>query len=113
MTYWRKWQATQGSIDHQRKCLAVKLAAEVSDLSEPMRLALKAGTAGIIDRVTGAIEAGVADGSLRVAGGARETAEMLYHLWLGASLMAKIDRTDAPFEAAMATTRRVLDLQPD
>jgi TetR/AcrR family transcriptional repressor of nem operon len=113
MTYWRKWQATQGSIDHQRKCLAVKLAAEVSDLSEPMRLALKAGTAGIIDRVTGAIEAGVADGSLRVAGGARETAEMLYHLWLGASLMAKIDRTDAPFEAAMATTRHVLDLQPD
>ncbi|MEG9529504.1 MAG: TetR/AcrR family transcriptional regulator, partial [Hyphomicrobiales bacterium] len=41
MNYWRKWQATQGSIDYQRKCLAVKLAAEVSDLSEPMRLALK------------------------------------------------------------------------
>ena len=112
MTYWRKWQATQGSIDHQRKCLAVKLAAEVSDLSEPMRLALKAGTAGIIARVTGAIEAGMAEGSLRVEGSARDTAEMLYHVWLGASLMAKIERADAPFEAAMATTRRVLNLQP-
>ena len=112
MAYWCKWKATQGSVDHQRKCLAVKLAAEVSDLSEPMRLALKAGTAGIIERVTGAIEAGVADGSLRVEGDARETAEMLYQLWLGASLMAKINRSDAPFEAAMATTRRVLDLQP-
>jgi TetR/AcrR family transcriptional repressor of nem operon len=77
-----------------------------------MRLALKAGTAGIIARVTGAIEAGVAEGSLRVEGSARDTAEMLYHVWLGASLMAKIKRADAPFEAAMATTRRVLNLQP-
>ena len=112
MNYWRKWQATQGSIDHQRKCLAVKLAAEVADLSEPMRLALKGGTAGIIDRVTGAIEAGIAEGSLTVEREPRTTAEALYHLWLGASLMTKITRTDAPFEAAMATTRRLLGLAP-
>ncbi|MFB0487973.1 TetR/AcrR family transcriptional repressor of nem operon [Methylobacterium sp. OAE515] len=112
MNYWRKWQATQGSIDYQRKCLAVKLAAEVSDLSEPMRLALKRGTAGIIDRVTGAIQAGVAEGSLKVEAEPRATAETLYHLWLGASLMAKIERTDAPFEAAMTTTRRILEPGP-
>ncbi|MGH1575179.1 TetR/AcrR family transcriptional regulator [Methylobacterium sp. P31] len=111
MNYWRKWQATQGSIDYQRRCLAVKLAAEVADLSEPMRLPLKAGTAGIIERVTGAIGAGMADGSLKVEGKPRETAETLYHVWIGASLMAKINRTDAPFEAAMATTRRVLNPQ--
>ncbi|GJE13783.1 MULTISPECIES: TetR/AcrR family transcriptional regulator [Methylobacterium] len=111
MNYWGKWQATQGSIDYQRKCLAVKLAAEVSDLSEPMRLALKAGTAGIIDRVTGAIEAGIAEGSLRIDGEPRATAETLYHLWLGASLMAKIERTDVPFHAAMKTTRRILNRQ--
>ncbi len=79
MNYWRKWQATQGSIDYQRKCLAVKLAAEVSDLSEPMRLALKTGTAGIIDRVAGAIEAGVSEGSLTVDGRPHDTAETLYH----------------------------------
>lgn len=112
MNYWRKWQATQGSIDHQRKCLAVKLAAEVSDLSEPMRLALKRGTAGIIERVMGAIEAGVAEGSLKVSADARATAETLYHLWLGASLMAKIERNDAPFEAAMTATRRILEPRP-
>jgi TetR/AcrR family transcriptional repressor of nem operon len=112
MNYWRKWQATQGSIDYQRKCLAVKLAAEVSDLSEPMRLALKRGTAGIIDRVTGAIQAGVAEGSLKVEAEPRATAETLYHLWLGASLMAKIERTDAPFEAAMRTTRSILEPGP-
>ncbi|MBN4096013.1 TetR/AcrR family transcriptional regulator [Methylobacterium sp. OT2] len=109
MNYWRKWQATQGSIDYQRKCLAVKLAAEVSDLSEPMRLALKAGTAGILDRVAGAIDAGSAEGSLAVEGEPRAVAETLYHLWLGASLMAKIERTDAPFEAAMRTTRTILN----
>lgn len=110
MNYWRKWQATQGSIDDQRKCLAVKLAAEVSDLSEAMRLALKRGTAGIIERLSGAIAAGVAEGSLTVEGEPRTIAEMLYHVWLGASLMAKIVRTDAPFEAAMGTTRRILGL---
>lgn len=43
MNDWRKWQAMQGSTDGQRKCPAVKLAAEVSDLSEPVRLALKTG----------------------------------------------------------------------
>jgi TetR/AcrR family transcriptional repressor of nem operon len=108
MNYWRKWQATQGSIDYQRKCLAVKLAAEVSDLSEPMRLALKAGTSGILDRLSHAITAGVAEGSLKVEGEPRAVAEMLYHVWLGASLMSKINRTEAPFEAAMTTTQRIL-----
>ena len=110
MNYWRKWQATQGSIDDQRKCLAVKLAAEVSDLSEAMRLALKGGTAGIIERVSRAIAAGVAEGSLKVESKPHTTAEDLYHVWLGASLMAKIVRTDAPFDAAMGTTRRILGL---
>ncbi|TXM96053.1 TetR/AcrR family transcriptional regulator [Methylobacterium sp. WL103] len=112
MNYWRKWQATQGSIDYQRKCLAVKLAAEVSDLSEAMRLALKGGTAGIIERLSHAIAAGVAEGSLTVQGEPQTTAEDLYHVWLGASLMAKIVRTDAPFEAAIGTTRRLLGLAP-
>ena len=110
MTYWRKWQATQGSIDNQRKCLAVKLAAEVSDLSEPMRLALKNGTAAIIERLSRSIAAGVAEGSLSVGSEPQTIAEDLYHLWLGASLMAKIVRTDTPFEAALGTTQRILGL---
>lgn len=110
MNYWRKWQATQGSIDDRRKCLAVKLAAEVSDLSEPMRLALKDGTASIIARLSQSIAAGVAEGSLTVESEPHTTAEDLYHVWLGASLMAKIVRTDAPFGAAMGTTRRILGL---
>ena len=52
----------------------------------------------------------MAEGSLTVEGEPHTTAETLYHVWLGASLMAKIVRTDAPFDAAMATTRHILGI---
>ena len=64
MDYWQNWQDTQSFLDCQGKCLAVKLGAEVADLSEPMRLALKQGTAGITARLARAVENGVAEGSL-------------------------------------------------
>ena len=109
-TYWQKWRDTQCSFDCRGKCLAVKLAAEVSDLSEAMRFVLKDGTAGIVTRLSGAIEAGLAEGSLTIEGDPHVTAEALYHTWLGASVAVKIVRTSAPFEAAMAATRRTLKL---
>jgi len=108
--YWRHWQNTQESFDCQGKCLAVKLAAEVADLSEAMRLALKAGTAGIIDRLENAIEGGIADGSLKIGNNASELAHTLYQLWLGASLMAKITRTKEPLLNAMRTSKTLLNL---
>ena len=46
MAYRQHWQETQSFSDRQGKCLAVKLGAEVADLSEAMRLALKRGRAG-------------------------------------------------------------------
>jgi TetR/AcrR family transcriptional repressor of nem operon len=110
MNYWLQWAETQQSFDCQGKCLAVKLGAEVSDLSESMRQALKTGTAEIIDRLARTIEAGVADDSLKVHGPANETAQNLYQLWLGASVMAKIVRNVQPFEAALQMTRQILHL---
>lgn len=110
MTYFGKWENTQGDCDWQGKCLAVKLAAEVSDLSEAMRLALKTGTAGIIERLSRAIENGVQEGALSIEGEPHAAAETLYHTWLGASLMAKIVRTSAPFASATTATRRILNL---
>jgi TetR/AcrR family transcriptional repressor of nem operon len=110
MNYWLQWAETQQSFDCQGKCLAVKLGAEVSDLSESMRQALKTGTAEIIDRIARTIEAGVADDSLKVHGPANETAQNLYQLWLGASVMAKIVRNVQPFEAALQMTRQILHL---
>jgi TetR/AcrR family transcriptional repressor of nem operon len=88
----------------------VKLAAEVADLSEAMRAVLDAGTAAIIARLTSAIEAGVADGSLRVEDTPQGAAQSLYQLWLGASVMVKIVRGTAPFDTAMTATRRMLHL---
>jgi TetR/AcrR family transcriptional repressor of nem operon len=110
MNYWLQWALTQQSFDCQGKCLAVKLGAEVSDLSESMRQALKTGTAEIIGRLAVTIEAGAVDGSLEVEGRADEVAQNLYQLWLGASVMAKIVRDAQPFEAALQMTRRILHL---
>ena len=110
MNYWRRWAQTQQSFDCQGKCLAVKLGAEVADLSESMRQALKTGTAETIGRLAVTIEAGAADGSRDVEGRADEVAQNLYQLWLGASVMAKIVRDAQPFEAALQMTRRILRL---
>jgi TetR/AcrR family transcriptional repressor of nem operon len=46
MNYFASWRDTQSFLDCQGKCLAVKLGAEVADMSEPMRLAMKQGTSG-------------------------------------------------------------------
>jgi len=110
MSYWRQWAQTQQSFDCQGKCLAVKLGAEVADLSESMRQALKTGTAEIIGRIAIAIKAGAAEGSLKVEGRPEEVAQNLYQLWLGASVMVKIVRDVQPFEAALQMTRRILHL---
>lgn len=110
MNYWQDWQDNQISFDCQGKCLAVKLGAEVADLSETMRLALKRGTTGIIERLARAIETGIKEGSLSIESDPYSTAQSLYQLWLGASVMVKIVRTKQPFETAMLTTRQVLNL---
>ncbi|MBI0330307.1 TetR/AcrR family transcriptional regulator [Burkholderia plantarii] len=112
MDYWRVWRETQSFYDCQGKCLAVKLGAEVADMSETMRATLNRGTAGIVSRLAQAIEAGAAEGSLSIAGEAREVAQSLYQLWLGASIMVKIVRNVQPFEMALGTTRQMLHLAP-
>jgi TetR/AcrR family transcriptional repressor of nem operon len=110
MDYFASWQDSQSFLDCQGKCLAVKLGAEVADLSDAMRAAMLRGTSGIVARLAAAIEAGVAEGSLSIADEPSRVAQNLYQLWLGASVMAKIVRNLQPFEAAMAATRQILRL---
>jgi TetR/AcrR family transcriptional repressor of nem operon len=110
LNYFAMWRDNQSFLDCQGKCLAVKLAAEVADLSEAMRAVLNQGTSAIIARLTAALESGVEDGSLAIDDNARPVAESLYQLWLGASVMVKIVRSAEPFDAAMAITRRMLHL---
>jgi TetR/AcrR family transcriptional repressor of nem operon len=108
--YFDLWRANQSFLDCQGKCLAVKLAAEVADLSEAMRAVLNQGTSAIIARLTAALERGIDEGSLALDDTPRQAAESLYQLWLGASVMVKIVRDTAPFDSAMAVTRQMLHL---
>lgn len=110
VAYFESWQGHQSFLHCQGKCLAVKLGAEVADLSEGMRLALDAGTAGIVRRLAAVIAQGSPDGSLASAGDPVELAATLYQQWLGASVMAKIVRSMVPFDAALAVTRKLLQL---
>ncbi|MEN3227661.1 TetR/AcrR family transcriptional regulator [Methylorubrum rhodesianum] len=110
MVYWQKWVDTQASCDPEGKCLAVKLGAEVSDLSETMRKVLLRGTSAVIGRLARTIERGLADGSVTIAGEPQETAETLYQMWLGASLLAKIARNAEPLLSALAASQRTLGI---
>ena len=116
VSYWTNWRDTQHHGDPRGKCLAVKLAAEVSDLSERMRQVLQRGTDRIIARLALAIEAAVADGSIAslasTQSNAAELATTLYQLWLGASLRAKITRDRVPLDAALKATYALLSLSP-
>lgn len=107
LCHFRQWLGDQQRCDVP-SCMVVKLAAEVSDLSEPMRLALKAGVGGIVQRLADCLRAGQADGSIRTTLPAEDTARALYSLWLGAALMVKTQHDLQPMHAAMAHTEQVL-----
>lgn len=108
MAYFEAWKNTQSVLDCQGKCLAVKLGAEVADLSEAMRQAMREGTQGIVTRLSAAIEAAQRERSVSSTGPASELAETLYQLWIGASILAKVERKPQPFDVALASTRRLL-----
>jgi TetR/AcrR family transcriptional repressor of nem operon len=108
LAYFNYWTETQGTDLPEGKCLVVKLGAEVCDLSEDMRGVLKVGTAKIIERITACVEMGVADGSIHPESGHAEFAESLYQLWLGASLLVKVNKSTESFGKALTMTKRLL-----
>jgi TetR/AcrR family transcriptional repressor of nem operon len=108
MSYWQRWLETQCGDDPETKCMVVKLGGEVSDLSEPMRLALQRGTNQIISRLADGIAEGIADGSLPNDLVAADTALVLYNQWLGATVLTKIWRDQSALESSMCSTERIL-----
>lgn len=94
--------------DQINGCLTVKLSAEVCDLSEDMRIALDRGAAKIIALLAESLAQGVQEGSLRLTHDAVSTANVLYALWLGASLQAKISRSALPLESALDHVKALL-----
>ena len=108
--YWQRFYDLQSFDDGQGKCLVVKLAAEVSDLSEPMRRQLVDGTAGIIAHLARMIANGTTDGSLSIDEDPRSLAQELYEAWLGASIMAKVQRTPESLRRTLDRTKVRLNL---
>ena len=107
MRYWQRWLDRQCDDCTEQKCLVVKLSAEVADLSDAMRLTLRDGTDRIVARIARTIADGVADGSLPALG-AQASAQTLYQLWLGASLLGKLHRNSQALDNAMRFTEQLL-----
>ena len=112
MSYWRyvmeRQTANYSERNEEQRCLVVKLSAEVADLSEAMRLALLAGYREVISLIAQCMREGVADGSLPARLFPELDAQILYHLWLGASLSNKLTKDGAPLSAALRHTEQIL-----
>ncbi len=109
MDYWASWTAdTDGGCDC--RCLVVKLGSEVSDMSEPMRLALRKGTDQIVARLATSITQALADGSLHGVADAQRTALTLYQMWLGAAMLTKLRREPSALHGAWEATLALLGL---
>ncbi|WP_323766040.1 TetR/AcrR family transcriptional regulator [Marinovum sp.] len=106
--FWTAWLAQAGGAGIASQCLVVKLGAEVADLSDPMRAVLNDGIAELVQRIALLLRAGAEDGSLRRFDDPEATARMLYATWLGAAILAKLDRSQVPLQQALAETNNQL-----
>lgn len=110
MRYWDAWardpaDPAQGWAE---ECLVVKLAAEVSDLSEDMRRVLDQGVQRLLQRIAALVEEGRADGSLPNGKPALDAARVLYQMWLGAALLSKLSQDRLPLQQAREATEHLL-----
>jgi TetR/AcrR family transcriptional repressor of nem operon len=109
LAYFKNWLDTQSASGSHHSCLAVKLAAEVCDLSELMRQELAGGMNRIVAHLAAAIRSAQADGSLRQVD-AEQLAEALYAMWVGASLLARANGANTALERAYRQTEQMLDI---
>ena len=105
--YFSLWAKTENGTCNAHKCLVVKLSAEVSDLSDPMRQALLKGAEKVTQTIQHCVAGGVDDGSINVKN-SQEVAQNLYSMWLGASLLSKLSQNPQSLESALSLTERIL-----
>jgi TetR/AcrR family transcriptional regulator, transcriptional repressor for nem operon len=109
MAYWSAWiEDPATGTGMAEECLLVKLAAEVADLSEDMRLVMDRGCERLVARLSEVMTQGMDDGSIPRTGPPEDLSHTLYQLWLGAALLARLKRDKAPLHHALATTARML-----
>ncbi|PLW78404.1 TetR/AcrR family transcriptional regulator [Cohaesibacter celericrescens] len=108
MEFFDQWIITQSPPGSKSQCLIVKLGAEVSDMSDAMRSILSKGAVGISDRLATQIRIGIKDSSLSDKIDSDATASLLYQMWLGASLLAKLEQSVEPFRMARRNSEMLL-----
>ncbi|MDC8773950.1 TetR/AcrR family transcriptional regulator [Roseateles albus] len=113
MRYFTQWTQAQAGPGGGDKCLVVKLAAEVADLSQSMRESLRLGTDEVIRRLDECIADGQQDGSVGRHIEAGQAAQALYQMWLGASLLSKLRLDDSALQKALVVTRKQLAPRAD
>ncbi|MCG9596063.1 TetR/AcrR family transcriptional regulator [Vibrio sp. Isolate25] len=107
MGYFSRWLEVENGVCNANRCLVVKLSAEVSDLSEPMRIKLANGAGAVIASIASCIEAGIKDQSIQTVD-AHLVAAQLYQQWLGASLLNKLVQDQSHLERSLETTQSLL-----
>ncbi|BDH46134.1 TetR family transcriptional regulator [Salmonella enterica subsp. enterica serovar Choleraesuis] len=108
LNWFRRTQELFCSSGMSGNCLPVKLSAEVCDLSESMRDALKQGSGRLIQLLSATLREGQQDGSVPNHMVAEELALTLYTLWLGSHLQAKIARDAKPLYCALHSAQSLL-----
>ncbi len=108
LTYFGNWRQIATGNQCPNMCLAVKLAAEVADLSEPMRLELARGMQRITEKIAQTILLAQDKAQFPADIDAVQLAESLYGMWVGASLLTKVSRTMTPMDLAYKQTEQML-----
>lgn len=107
LDYFSRWLAMDNGVWNANKCLIVKLSAEVSDLSDTMRVSLANGAELIVQALAQTLQRGIDDGSIAPLN-CQEVASQLYQQWLGASLLNKLIQDQSHLELCLATTKQRL-----
>ena len=107
MSYFEEMVKVEDDVCNANKCLLVKLSAEVSDLSESMRLALRQGADKTIQAIADCLNTGIQDGSIP-NGDSALLARQIYYLWNGASLLNKLYQDQAALTQSLTYTQHLL-----
>ncbi|SFK70156.1 transcriptional regulator, TetR family [Methylophaga sulfidovorans] len=113
LAFFEQWKTNQCDDTSMDRCLVVKLSGEVTDLSEAMRLTLKQGTQQVIERLSLCVQEAIDNHEINVDSDAKTVTEEIYYLWVGATLMTKVNHTPAALERAMKATQNKLGLATD
>ncbi len=75
-----------------------------------MRLALKQGTNRIINRLADCVQEAIDNKEIEIDGDAQTVTEEIYYLWIGATLLTKVNRDHSALEVAMNALHARLNL---